>query len=152
MARIQKLFLLLTIIGPIHMGEQLLTGIDEFYSIRRLVGSYYSWFDPAAADHATVALVTMIWTTCSLMFYALLREGTPRLLVLGSFGLFGALELHHIIESIEKGAYDPGAVTCVPYAIVGGLLVAAVWREFRSERSEAHVSRTGILDAVSKPS
>jgi len=27
-----------------------------------------------------------------------------------------------------KGAYDPGVVTCVPYAVVGGLLVAAVPR------------------------
>ena len=49
MPRIRTLFLLLTIIGPLHMGEQLLTAIDEFYSIRDLIGGYYAWFDPTAA-------------------------------------------------------------------------------------------------------
>jgi hypothetical protein len=135
MARIQKLFLLLTIVGPLHMTEQLLTSIDEYYAIRRfLAGSYYSWFEPAAADSASVILVTIVWTVCSLLFYALLREGTPRLLVLGMFGFFGVTEIHHLIESIAKGAYDPGVITCVPYAIAGGYLLSAVWREFKANR------------------
>ena len=33
-----------------------------------------------------------------------------------------------------KGAYDPGVITSVPYAIVGGMLIAAVVREFKSRR------------------
>ena len=69
MPRIRTLFLLrLTIIGPLHMAEQLLTAIDEFYSIRDLIGGYYAWFDPAAADHATVLLVTIVWTFVSVLF------------------------------------------------------------------------------------
>ena len=135
MARIQKLFLLLTIIGPLHMVEQLITGIEEFYSIQRLVGSYYAWFDPKAADSATVILITIVWTICSLMFYALLREGTPRLIVLATFGLFGAQEVHHVIEAFAEGGYDPGVITCVPYAAVGLLLLESVWREFRRQRT-----------------
>jgi hypothetical protein len=133
MTRIQKLFLLLTIVGPMHMGEQLLTNIEEFYAIRHLLATtYYSWFDAASADSATVLLVTIVWTICSLLFYALLREGIARLAVVGLFGVFGVTEVHHVIESVAQGGYDPGVVTSVPYAWVGGLLVAAVWREFRT--------------------
>ena len=131
MVRIRTLFLLLTIVGPLHMAEQLLFGIEEFFSIKDYVASYYTWFPPAAADHATVILITVVWTMTSLMFYALLREGTARLVVLGIFGLFGAQEVHHVIESLQKGAYDPGVVTCVPYAVLGALLLSAVWREFK---------------------
>jgi len=133
MPHIRTLFLLLTIIGPLHMAEQLLTGIDEFYAIRELLAGYYSWFDPAAADHATVILITIVWTLCSLLFYSLLHDGPARLIVPAIFGVFGAQEVHHVVESVQKGAYDPGVITCVPYAVVGVLLVAAVWREFRRE-------------------
>jgi len=132
MTRIRTLFLLLTIIGPMHMGEQLLTRIDEFYSIRELLPSYYAWFDPAAADHATVLLITIVWTLVSVLFYSLLHDGLPRLIVPAVFGIFGATEIHHLIESLLKGAYDPGVITCIPYAIAGALMVAAVWREFRA--------------------
>jgi hypothetical protein len=137
MQRIQSMFLLLMVIGPLHMGEQLLTGIDEFYSIRRLVGGYYAWFAPAAADHASVILITVVWTLCSVMLYAVLREGTPRLVVMGLLGLFGVQEVHHVVESIAKGAYDPGVITCIPYAIAGGLLTQTVWREFRRGHESA---------------
>jgi hypothetical protein len=131
MVRIRTLFLLLTIVGPLHMAEQLLFGIEEFFSIKGYVANYYTWFPPAAADHATVILITVVWTMTSLMFYALLREGTARLVVLGIFGLFGAQEVHHVIESLRKGAYDPGVVTCLPYAALGALLLSAVWRAFK---------------------
>jgi hypothetical protein len=50
-------------------------------------------------------------------------------------GFFGVTEIHHLAEALLKGAYDPGVVTCVPYAIVGALLVDAVWREIRQSRS-----------------
>ena len=52
MTRIQKLFLLLIIIGPLHMAEQLVTGIEEFYAIRQFFGGYYAWFPAAAANCA----------------------------------------------------------------------------------------------------
>jgi hypothetical protein len=132
------LFLLFTIIGPLHMGEQLLTSINEFYMIREVFAGYYAWFDPAAADHASVILITIVWTLVSVLFYSLLHDGPVRLIVPGVFGVFGATEVHHLVESLQKGAYDPGVITCVPYAIVGALLVAAVWREFKREASGSH--------------
>lgn len=135
MDRINKLFLLLTIIGPLHMAEQLMTSIEEFYSIQHLVGRYYTWFDPASADHATVILITVVWTTCSLMFYALLVGGSAKLAVLALFGLFGVQEVHHVVESVATRSYDAGVITCVPYAALGCLLVTAVWKEFRGRTS-----------------
>jgi len=135
MTRIQKLFLLLTIIGPLHMGEQLVTRIDEFYAIRRFFAGYYAWFPAAAADHASVILITIFWTVSSVMLYAVLLEGTPRLVVMALMGIFGVTELHHLIETFTSGAYDPGVVTCIPYAAAGWLMVQATWREFQRGRS-----------------
>jgi hypothetical protein len=117
------------------MAEQLLTSIEEFYSIRALTARYYALFDPSMADHASVLLITIVWTTVSFLFYALLKEGTPRLVVTGLFGLFAATEVHHIVSSFRKGAYDPGVLTCVPYAAVGCVLVAAVARELTPSTS-----------------
>jgi len=148
MEKIRKLFLLLIIIGPLHMGEQLLTSIEEFYSIRQLLGGYYAWFAPSAADQATVILITIVWTLCSLLFYALLHDGIPRLIVPGVLGCFGAQEVHHIVESFQKGAYDPGVITCVPYAVVGNLLVAAVWREVKRHRAQVRPALTTLVTTV----
>jgi hypothetical protein len=131
MPRIRTLFLLLTVIGPMHMAEQLLTDIEEFHMIRRSLASYYALFDPAAADWATVVLVTIVWTAVSLLFYSLLHDGWPRLVVPGVLGVFGVTEIHHVVEALRKGGYDAGVVTCVPYAAAGAWLVAAVWRELR---------------------
>ena len=137
MSRIQNLFLLLIVIGPFHMAEQLVTSIEEFYSIRRLVAGYYAWFPATAADHASVILIIIVWTIGSLMLYAVLREGTPRLLVMGVIGVFSALEVHHVAQAFANGGYDAGVITCIPYAIVGFLLVQSVWREFQRGRSAA---------------
>ena len=137
MRRIQNLFLLLTIIGPLHMGEQLLTSIEEFHAIRRAMAPYYAMFDPAAADSASVILITIVWTIGSLLVYAVLREGLARLFVMKVFGLFAAVEAHHVIQALARGGYDPGVVTSVPYAALGVLMLNALWREFRRLRADA---------------
>lgn len=129
--RLLRLFLLLTLIGPLHMAEQLLTGIEEFYAIRESIGRYYAWFSAANADRATVLLITIVWTKVSLIFYALMRGGAAALAVVGVFGLFAVSELHHVLEVIAQGAYDPGVLTCLPYAWVGAQMVAETWREYK---------------------
>jgi hypothetical protein len=138
MDRIAKLFLLLVVVGPLHMIEQMLTSIEEFYWLRGQLESYYAWFAPASADLATVILITVVWTKVSVALYAFLVGGTARLIVLGLFGLFGATEVHHVIEALAKGGYDAGVVTSIPYAAVGCLLSAEVWRELRRGATAAH--------------
>ena len=134
MTRIRTLFLVLTVVGPLHMTEQMLTSIDEFHAIRALFAHYYGWFDPSASDLASVLLITIVWTVVSLIFLALLWDRTPRLIVVGLFGLFGAAEVHRVLQTLVKGAYDAGVITSVPYAVAGCLLVSAVARELRRPR------------------
>jgi Protein of unknown function with HXXEE motif len=141
MSRITRLFLLLTVIGPIHMAEQMLTGIEEFHMLREQLGGYYALFAPAHADVATVGLITIVWTVVSLLFYAVLAGGTARLAVLGVFGAFGVHEAHHVLEASVEGGYDPGLVTCVPYAIAGYYLVKAVVQEYRRMPATAAAAR-----------
>jgi len=134
MQRIQKLWLGLTIIGPLHMAEQLMFGIDEYYSIKDLMGGYYAWFAPSDTDWATVVFITIVWTFISVLFYGLLRGGRALLAVMGLFAFFAMQEIHHVIEAIAKMAYDPGIITCIPYVYVGVLLAIALWHEFQSQR------------------
>ena len=138
MDRINRLFLLIVVVGPLHMIEQMLTSIEEFYWIRGQLHGYYAWFAPASADLATVILITVTWTKVSLLFYAFLVGGTARLIVLGLFGLFAASEVHHVIEALAKGGYDAGVVTSIPYAAVGCWLVAEAWRELRRGAAVTH--------------
>jgi hypothetical protein len=91
-------------------------------------------------------LITIVWTTVSLLFYSMLFDGWPRLVVPGVFGLFAVTELHHVVEAIQKAGYDAGLLTCVPYAAVGALLVTAVWRELR--RGHAPTEPAGPLVAA----
>ena len=132
MKRIRTLFLLLTIIGPLHMTEQMFTNIDEFYAIRAAIGQYHALFDPSRADVASVLLITIVWTFVSVLFCALLWENRARLVVMGLFGVFAVAEVHHVIQTIARGAYDAGVITAVPYAIAGFFLVKAVVRELRA--------------------
>jgi hypothetical protein len=149
MTRITRLFLLLTVIGPLHMGEQMLTSIEEFYMLRNQLGGYFALFTPAQADVATVGLITIVWTLVSLLFYAVLLGGTPRLAVLGVFGLFGVQELHHVFEALGKGGYDAGLITCVPYAVAGYYLVKAVVKEFG--RRDAAAVPAAATAAAARP-
>lgn len=133
MDRVSRWFLWLLIIGPVHMGEQLLTSIEEFYMLREQLGGYYSLFDPAFADSATVILITIVFTLVSVVIYAAMLGGRARLTVAGVFGFLGVMEVHHVFGSIAKAGYDPGAVTSLVYFAVGCLMVREVWRELRSE-------------------
>jgi len=145
MNRINTWFLLLVVVGPLHMIEQMLTSIEEFHWLRGQLDHYYAWFAPASADLATVMLITVVWTKVSVLFYAVLLGGTPRLVVLALFGLFGASEAHHVIEALAKGGYDAGVVTSIPYAAVGCVLLLDVRRELRRGESFERPDAAGAL-------
>jgi hypothetical protein len=129
--RLDRLMLAIIAVGPAHMGEQLMFGIEEFYMLRDGLGGWYAMFPAAYADHATVLLITIVVTAISLMFYALMRGGTAVLLVAGLFGLLGIHEAHHWIEALGKRAYDPGLLTSFAYVGVGLLITVEVVRELK---------------------
>lgn len=128
--RLSTLVLAIIAIGVAHMGEQLATSIEEFYMIREALGGWYALFPPASADHASVLLITIVFTTISLIFYALMRGGRTPLVMAAIFGLLGIAEAHHWLQAATTGAYDPGLVTSFLYVGVGLLIVREVAREF----------------------
>lgn len=105
--------------------------------IRDAFGGWYSMFPATYADHASVLLITVVFTSISLVFYALMRGGTAPLVVAGVFGVFGVAEAHHWLEAISTGAYDPGLLTSFAYVAVGLLIVMEVTREFKARSAKA---------------
>lgn len=120
--RLGRLFLLITAIGAAHMGEQLLFGIEEFYMLRRQVERWRALFPPVLHDHANVILITLVFLFVSMLIYAAMRGGKATATAMLLFGILGVSEAHHWIEALTARAYDPGLVTSLPFALVGGLL------------------------------
>jgi hypothetical protein len=131
MERTTRLLFWLMIIGPLHMGEQILTNVEELELFKGAASTFYGWLPWLETDKATVALITLVFTAFTLMFYMAVRGGTARLIALALFGAMGANEIHHVFEAIGEGGYDPGLVTCFAYSFVGFMLLWEVWKEFR---------------------
>jgi hypothetical protein len=130
MQDIRRWFLWTLIIGPLHMGEQLLTNIAELHELKGFFAKYYTLFrDP---DYGTVVLVTIGFTLVNLIVYGLLAGGRLRLLAVGFFALVAIGEIHHIAKTVVNFAYFPGAVTAIPFFLFGLLLLRAVVREWRA--------------------
>jgi hypothetical protein len=122
-------FALLVLIGPIHMGEQLMSGLDTLYELQALMAGYYSLF--ANPDVATVLLVIFFVTLVQSMLLAVLAGGRWRLLVAGFFGFMGLLEVHHLMQTLIQAEYFPGVVTSIAYSWIGAMVLRAVIREWR---------------------
>jgi hypothetical protein len=138
--KLQMLMLAIIAVGALHMGEQLMTSIEEFYMIRDALGGWYDLFPAAWADQASVLLITIVFTAISLVFYALMRGGAAPLAVAGAFGLLGVGEAHHWIAAAQKGGYDAGVVTSVAYVAVGALLLREVFAEAKIRSRSAKLS------------
>jgi hypothetical protein len=131
MSSTQKWFALVLLTGPLHMSEQLVTGIEEFHMIRRtVIEPYFSMFAHANADWASVLLITIVGAIFSALFYLLAAGGVPRLVALVIFGLMGAGEIHHAVEALASASYDPGVITSFLYAWSGWQLLVAVKGEW----------------------
>ena len=127
--RLLRWFGWLVAIGPIHMGEQFLFGLDTLDEMRDLLGSYYSLF--SNQDVATVALVIFVVTLVQSLLLATLAGGRWRLFAAALFGAMGIGESHHIIQTLVQGRYFPGFVTAFAYVWIGAMVlrcVAAEWR------------------------
>lgn len=132
MARIRQLCLLMALLGPLHMLEQLMFGIDELYTLRRGLVVYHSWF--ANPDQGTVLLVTIAMAALLFLSYGLVAGGSLRLASSAVFGLLGVSEVHHMAQAFVSASYNPGVVTAVPFVAVGVMLLVAVNAEYRRQR------------------
>lgn len=126
---VERWFGWLVVIGPIHMCEQLSTGLDELQQLKAMMASYYSMF--AQNDVATVVLVMIVFMVVQLLLYAMLLGGRWRLFAAGFLGAASLGEIHHVIKTIVNGQYFPGFATALPFAWIGGMLLIAVIREWR---------------------
>jgi hypothetical protein len=133
MNEIRRWFFWLPVVLALHGVEQLMTGLDELYELQGQVGFLLGLFPDR--DSGIVVLVFAVVILIQLFVYGLLKGGRWALVAPAYFGLAALGESHHIIKTIVRAAYFPGAVTAIPYVVVGALLLRAVVREFRkSER------------------
>ena len=130
--RLSRLFLLITLVGELHMVEQLMTDIEEFHMLGGLVVAWQEFFPPGMDGQASVVLITLAFLTVSMVVFAALRGGRASVLVVGGFGLFGVGEAHHWLEAVQKGGYDPGLLTSVAYVAVGAAILWEAWTALAS--------------------
>ena len=88
------------------------------------------------ADRAAVVLVFGVVTVVLLLCYGFTTGGGPRLIAASIFGLEFMVEGHHIVKTIVRGAYFPGAVTAIAFVVLGALILATARREFRRASPE----------------
>jgi hypothetical protein len=138
---IRRWFGWLLIIGPLHMCEQLLFGIDELYELKRFAAAFYGLFHNP--DYASVVLVIIFFSIVNLIVYGLLVGGQWRQIALGFFAMVGLGEVHHVVKTVLHASYFPGAVTSIPFVLFGALLLRSLVFEFRTtSRSRAARSET----------
>src|SRR5262245_5668894 len=129
MTRMRRLFLVAILLIPLHIVEQLLFGIDELYELQDMMGTVMAW--SADQDDPIVVCVGVAVTGVLALCYGFMTEGLPRLAAASFFGIEFMGESHHIIKTIVRGAYFPGAVTAIALAVLGALIIAEVVRERR---------------------
>jgi hypothetical protein len=120
---IATIFGWLTIVGPLHMIEQLIFGIDGLAKVKGVLAVYYSWF--TNADWATVLLVSFAVTMWLITVYAAIKGGRWLNGVAIFFALICLAEIHHLLEAVAHGGYSPGMVTAVPFMGLGVLFLRA---------------------------
>ena len=123
----------LLVILPLHGIEQFMFGFDELYELQGQVGAVVDLFP--SRDAGIVFMVFAVVMLVMTFMYCVLGSGRGRLVGFAFFGASGLIESHHVIKTIVQLDYFPGAVTAVPFAIVGGLLLRAVVREWREASS-----------------
>src|SRR5262245_26970352 len=129
----------LPVILVFHGVEQLMFGLDELYELQGQLGAVLGLF--ANRDSGTVVLVFAVVLLVQLFVYTALVGGRWALLGPAFFAVAALGESHHIIKTIWRLDYFPGAVTAVAYVTVGILLLRAVVREFRRRQGgEARIS------------
>ena len=127
----------LPVILVFHGVEQLIFGLDELYELRGQTGAVLGLF--ANRDSGIVVLVFAVVLLVQLFVYASLIGGRWQLLGPGFFAVAAIGESHHIIKTIWRFDYFPGAVTAVAYVTVGFLLLRAVLRELRRDPGDTRL-------------
>ncbi len=141
---LRQLLLIAIALLPFHMVEQLMFGLDELYELQAMAGGVVGSFsDP---DRATVVLVFGVVMAVLFFCYGFMTGGIPRLIAASFFGLEFMFEGHHIVKTIVRGVYFPGAVTAIAFVVLGALVLASARREFRqaAQPAESQLRFSGV--------
>jgi hypothetical protein len=125
----------LAIVGPLHMIEQLIFGIDEIYELKRLLAPFYARFQNP--DYGTVILVTIGGASVLTLFYTLEAKGRARRTAVMILALLCIGEIHHVVKGVVRFEYNPGLVMAVPFVAIGVLMIRALRLESRAAASAA---------------
>jgi hypothetical protein len=130
MNNVPRLFLFVACMIPLHIAEQLVFGIDELYELRSMAWDMVSWLP--GPDYGIVVQVGVVTTLVLTLCWAFMVGGLPRLIASGLFGFQFMVESHHVLKTIIRGEYFPGAVTAIVLVGLGAMIVLNVWRELKS--------------------
>ena len=128
----------LFVVLPLHGIEQFIFGIDELYELQGQTAAVLGLFPNR--DYGIVLMVFVCVILVLTIVYTSLVGGRWRLFGPAFFGISALVESHHIIKTIVRGAYFPGAVTAVPFVLVGVFILRAVMRELRRPSSAAQIA------------
>ena len=121
----------ITLIAVLHMGEQLIFGLQELQMLKRVIGIYDNWF--SNKDIATVALVTILVGLIYFAIFCILNGGRTQFIALVALNMTALGEVHHLIETALTHRYTPGTVTAIPYIWAGVRFLRALVKERRAE-------------------
>ena len=131
----------ITLVLVLHMCEQMLFGLGELETLKRIIGVYVRLFPNP--DIATVSLVTITAGLVFLGYFSLLKGGRARFVTLGALGLVAVSEVHHLIETAWARHYTAGTVTAIPFVVCGVQFLRALVKERRAEISSDSVAVLG---------
>ena len=135
----------IALINALHLSEQMLFGIGELATLRRILAGYYARFQQP--DYGTVVLVIAGSSLLFLLLFAAVAGGWRREIAEGFVGVVAVAEAHHLLETFHAAHYTPGTVTAVPYVAAGTMLLRALIRESRG--ASPTESEWSILNEVS---
>jgi len=128
-----RLYAWLKLITILHIGEQLIFGMQDLHKLQHMIAAYERWFGNTSTAIAVLAAVSVGLAVLAIV--CILKGGSARFIAMFVLGLPTIGELHHVVETMRAGHYTPGAVTAVPSIICGVLFLQALVREYRPAKT-----------------
>jgi len=129
MKEIRRWFGWFIVILVLHLIEQLIFGIDELQEVKRIGAAYYSMF--SNPDYGSVIAIGAVVLLVVCLLYSTLTTSKWRFTAFVFFGLSGIVEIHHVVKTVLHASYFPGAITAIPFVVIGAMLLRATAREWR---------------------
>jgi len=128
-----RLYGWIKLLTVLHVGEQVMFGMQDVRALKRMLAAYDGCFRNAG-NAAAVLLPTGVGLAM-LTIHCILKGGRARFIALFVLGLPAIGELHHLVETANAGHYTSGTVTAVPSVVCGMLFLRALVEENRGKKT-----------------